>query len=98
MDDSTWIKVNVGLRVLIIIILLFIASAIVYYRFGVPPNLGDQQLKDALGNKITDCRTALVYYAENALTMPSEKADAIKERFNLTMNFNLSDFVFKEEK
>ena len=69
MDENSWLKLNSILRILGIIILLLILVSILYFRYGTPQNLEDMQLLNSTGSKITDCREALIYYAESKMVI-----------------------------
>lgn len=92
----SWNKRNFFLRIINLIILISLLSAIVYYKYGTPPNLEDHAIYKAIGNesiKVIDCRTALLYYAEKELMIIDRNRS--REIYN---GFNLTDLDLKWEK
>ena len=67
MDEISWQKLNALLRIVGIVVMLLIAGAILYNKYGSPPNLEDQQLLDKNGLKITDCKELLMNYGKGCL-------------------------------
>ena len=82
MEDNSWIKLNVYLRIIMIALMLLIIISIIYFRFGYT-DPDDSQLKYDLGNitKTITCRDALYYYADKELH--------IYEKKNISYNPNL---------
>ena len=85
MNDSQWIKLNVILRVILIVIMLWVLGQVVYYHYGYS-DPDDQLLIDKVGNNIT-CKQALYYYAEKELGIfnNTNREENLKK-------FNISDW------
>lgn len=82
MDNNTWIKINVVLRIVMILILLGIGSLIIYYKFGyVDPD--DSAIITLIGDNIT-CKEALYYYAEKELKV----FDTAKTNYTYTFEYD----------
>lgn len=97
MNDQQWIRLNIVLRSVMVFILLAILGAVLFNKYGTPPNLEDNQLLDQLGMKVADCREALIYYAEHELIsiQPSE-ADRLRIQYNLS-RFNLTVVNYQDK-
>lgn len=89
-----WIKLNVYLRIGVLIILVLIGMFVIYHKYGYV-NPDDSKLFDSLGNEIITCREALYYYAENELDIYEGKSNINPNEINITLD-NLESMFIEE--
>lgn len=90
MNELEWQKLNSGLRIVGILVLLALGGLVLKNKYGTPPNLEDHKLLNATGSTIADCREALIFYAEQKLgTINKSEAQRLRFDFNLS-GVNLS--------
>lgn len=91
MDEKTWIRLNVFLRVIVMAILVIIGIEIFYFKYGyVDPD--DTKMKYDLGNitRSITCRDALYYYADKEWHIYDKKNISYKYQELILDNFNIS--------
>ena|SRR3990172_1484321 len=81
-----WERINAGLRIMIIMILIAILFSITYYKFGYE-DPDDSKLMSYLNGQNVNitCKQALYYYAENKLQIFNEsQREENLQKFNIT--------------
>lgn len=80
MDDTAYLisleKRNFWIRLGILLILLVIAVAVIFFKYGYT-DPDDSALFDRLGTKIISCKDALYYYAEKELKIFNESKQIV---------------------